>query len=177
MLRRYAWMLTLSAVPAISACSDPVPPSAAAGLNLNIGRCAPLSNTLTVGNPHPDRFRSDGPAGNPVYSGEGGTRVQCRISGDGTYSVFGDIRGQRFGFRVEGSIAANGMGMASVELSTTGIGTVSSSGCSLNVITTDRGPQITSGAVWAQVFCSDLTAQPSTSCSAQGEFLFERCGT
>jgi hypothetical protein len=178
-------MLTLSAAACtMLGCSDPVPAAAAAGLTINIGICPAQTQQATLGNPAPDRTRPIDPLGKPVYSGQAGTSVDCKVTADG--NIFGNVQSSpnSIGFRVQGQIdPADGKGTATIGLRAAGISEYVSqpadavdSPCTIDVVKTSAGSQFKAGAVWAVFTCTNMKHKASfTLCSAQGEFAFQRC--
>lgn len=180
MSQRFVWMLGLGAACGALGCSDPVPAAAAAGLNVRIGICPTQGmSTATLGNPPPDRTRAQGSAaGRPIYNGESGASISCSVRGESVFTVSGRVSAPGLSFEVEGTAnAGDGKGTALITLYTPGIGQhVSQQNCTLDVVRTSVGLQLQSGAIWSGFTCSGLTAPPSLTCNASGEFLLERCG-
>lgn len=180
MLHRFSGLLALcAAVCGMLGCSDPVPPAAAAGLLIDIGQCPTTMPRATLGNPNPDTRRPQDPLGSPVYSGQSGTSVSCRVAEDG--SIFGNVKAPGITFDVSGKVnPADGTGTGAIGLFAGGITDYVSqppeSPCSVTVVRLTSGLQFTAGNVWASFQCTNL--RPSgvgSACVASGEFLLQRC--
>ncbi len=165
---------------AAAGCSDPVPSSAAAGLNLNVGVAAscPMMSGFPddLGNPPPTMTSS----GAPVFNGEAGVSVSCtlRDTGGGSYAVSASItsRDPRVAFGLnDGTInIADGKGTGAVSINSTSLeSTIDSKDtpCTLSVIAIQADKQ----ALWAHFDCSRLSGNPSPICQAHGEFVLQNC--
>lgn len=144
---------------------------------MQVGTCPANAPQFEVGSPGPDSGRPSNPFGSPVYSGDEGTSVRCRVTASG--DIFGEIeaRPKDISFRVTGELdPETGTGTAIIGMHAPGVAGYYTSPlempCSLTAIRT-----IQAGAVWARFVCSRMTdsSSPGSACSSNGEFLFERC--
>ena len=180
MSQRFSGMLALCAAACSTlGCSDPVPASAGAGLLIDVGQCPTTMPRATLGNPNPDSRRPGDPVGTPIYSGQSGTQVSCRVSGDGT--IVGNVKAPGITFDVSGTVnPTDGRGTGTVGLFAGGITEYVSqtpeSTCELNVVRLTSGFQIEPGAVYASFRCSNLRpGGVGPTCIASGEFVLTRC--
>lgn len=173
MTHRFLWLLTLGVVAGTLSCSDPVPPASAAALDIRIGVCPAQTPTVTLGAV---------PPGNPVFSGENGASVTCKVNSSGEF--FGVVSNRNLTFNVpEGSVdPETGVGTATVRLNAGGIVTsvaqpfeATDAPCTVQVVRTSQGLQLVDGDIWATFSCSNLRAAPSIRCTASGQFTFQRC--
>jgi hypothetical protein len=183
MLHRFIGMLTLGAVACtMLGCSDPVPAAASAGLTIDIGVCPAQMPQAKLGNPSPDSRVNQ--LGKPVFSGEAGTTVNCRVTAEG--DIFANVQSSStsIGFRVQGKIdPADGHGTATIGLRAAGISDyvtqpadAEDNPCPIDVVSSPGGERhFKAGAIWAKFTCTNMEFKPSTLCSANGEFAFQRC--
>jgi hypothetical protein len=181
---RFHRALAFGAVLALG-CSDPVPPAARGGVRLNVtgtgacpaGQAAPIRS---IGNPGPN---SEGPEGKggPIADGEQGVRATCSVTGGPEFSVTAGIKQGPISFtlldgRVSGTTA---QGTATISVQTTdilGVFTSDPGACTLTAVTTQRGIQVISGAMWAKFNCPTIKGQLATEvCKVQGDVVVENC--
>jgi hypothetical protein len=164
--------------------SGPIAPPAQASLFFVIGPprvagpgCAISGNYLAnIGGPPRAAASDPGPR---EVDGVGDARISCRVSGSTSFEVSGSADKGAVSFRLlegrigpvdgTGTMAVGGPGTAG-KLLTSG-----ADGCTLGV---SRAPfQVASGAIWAEFDCPVVTtpADPGSTCSARGEFVFENC--
>ena len=188
MLRSFAWVLAVGPILAVGGCSDPVPTAVAVGLNLTLsqtGTCPIMPGfSANIGNPPPDSTNAAVGPGKRVYSGEGGLKASCGVSGGGTFKVNGSIQSpaSHITFNVDGSVT-NPTGQGTISLATPALeAAVSSpptSPCTLTLVQTTSGPAVEPGRVWSRFDCPTLTGaaggNPNLICAATGEFFFENC--
>lgn len=183
MSHRFFGVLSVALAAPLGAlsCSDPVPQSAAVGLSLNVAACPVTRPQWSLGNPAPNSSLSQ--FGTPIFSGEGGTKVSCRVTADG--QITADITGPGgLGFRVaDGRVnVQNGSGTATISLLA---GTQSwmkqptnttDQPCTLQVIRTTKGYKVEAGALWASFQCFNMKSPGGAPpCSSTGELVLERC--
>ena len=182
MARPFFCLLAVGCTLASAGCSDPMPASAAVGLRLNLvsEMTCPLMGDVpspNIGNPPPDSVA--GTPGKRVYSGEGKLKASCSVrdNGGGNFGVTGNISGTT-GFSVDGTIMGPS-GQAKIAIAATAlpdpVQSPTGESCSLTPVTSTRGLEVRPGEIWAQFFCSRLTAPPNYDCTVSGEFIFENC--
>lgn len=174
MTQRLLWLLTLGGVAGTLGCSDPVPQASGVGLEFSVGVCATQDSLVKLG---------EMPPRNPVFSGETGTTVSCRVSASGAF--FGNVSARSprpLSFSVQGKVdPEEGIGTATISLNAGLASSVSQpfrdtdAPCNLEVLRTTTGLQFEEGAIWTRFSCSNLQAPPSTRCTATGQFTFQRC--
>jgi hypothetical protein len=186
MQRCFDRVIALVPIFGVLSCSDPVPASSAVGLTVNVTQSAscPITTGLPddIGNPPPDSTGSAG-VGTRIFDGEGGVGVQCsvRAAGNDSYTVSASISSTnpRVAMSIQNATVTAGAGMATIGLSTAGIGiTVQSppeTPCTLNVVSTNEGLKVKAGAIWVRYNCSKLINVPSPICGAYGEVVLENC--
>lgn len=173
MPRRNEWMVVVGAVVGAMGCSDSVPPSAGAGLRLQIssaGSCpANPAQDDDVGKPAPDHGRNT--VGGLIYDGEQGVRASCTVSGEGSFEINGTIRAPNVAFSIlNGTIGSDNAGTGNISFSTQSI-SVNSTPCSLTA------HEVGAGKLWASFQCFGMRFPPATVCSANGEFILQNCGS
>jgi hypothetical protein len=173
------WLAIAVALSLLS-CGDATPPPGEGAVSISISPsglspanhgCS-ISQTVLLGNAAP------GPAsqGGTWVDGEGGHAVSCSVSGDGTFSVSGEISADRAYFRINGTVQAGGTGTAKVSMF------VASTGDSLYdatcTISATGDYKVEKGAIWAGVTCSNLKSSDLFQwCAATGTFVFKSCAS
>lgn len=181
MSQRFFRMISLGAACGALACSDPLPPAASAGLNFQISMC-PVGPGMTpnvmLGDPPPSERTST--PGNPLFSGESGSRITCSVRGMDDFNFDGSVKTSQLGFTINGTYSkTTAIGSAHVGLTSAAIGThVDQQNCTVQIVRTGTQLYLSGGQpaeIWARFDCNNLTAPPNIQCGASGEFLFQRC--
>lgn len=181
--------LTLLAFGAGS-CSDPVPAAARGNFAFTITTCQQYTGGVAKNGNVPTNTY----AGDRYVDGENNTSISCTVSGGPPFNIRGRINGNnnspratQTGEHIEMTIS-NGQIVSDPN---TGAGTgtadmtlyagqvwknASGMPCTL-AITPGTDMEVAKGRVYASFNCaSNLENPPAAGCSAQGVFVFERCG-
>ncbi|HEY6080202.1 MAG TPA: hypothetical protein VIW29_15415 [Polyangiaceae bacterium] len=175
------------------ACSDPVPLPAQGAINTQVsavsppvqGKACSAGASFTYDVPqvredHPDDVLDDGTYIYKVIDGDNNATVKCSVKGGPVFNFSGNIVLNGEGMEVTGgTVDATLKGTATItiknsqHLSSSLISPPSS--CAIDIVTTNAGPQVKAGSMWAHFSCPAVEAPPSDSCAAQGYFVFENC--
>lgn len=190
MMRVREWLKASLAASLIAGCSDPAPPAASAGLDMNItfasdppaGTTCSAIATYALGNPAPSATERGVPATDGAQADQ---RITCTVRGDGTFQVSGDI--QATGLNIDnnmlgplnfalsnGSVTAGGTGTARLSVFTreASLDSDPASPCTIDVSTAPL--TVEAGGIWARYSCR-MQNLPSLYCQVSGVMLFENC--
>jgi hypothetical protein len=191
-MRLREWLKASLAAGLAMGCSDPPPPAASAGLDMNValaanppsGTSCPRTATYLFGNPAPTPTDQ----GVPGTDGEqADQRITCSVRGEGTFQVSGAIDATALSFddqmltRVRftltnATVTAGATGTGSLSIFTPGLSLTSdpASLCTIDVSTPPLA--VEPSRIWARYNCR-MQDPPGQYCQVSGVMLFENCLT
>jgi hypothetical protein len=112
--------------------------------------------------------------GSTWVDGQGGHKVKCSITGDGTFTFSGEISSNTMNLRVTGTVQAGGTGTAAVAEFDQGLALYDPN-CTVDV---SGGYLVENGAIWAGFSCSSLRSGDDTYQwrAAEETIVFKNCG-
>lgn len=187
------WCVMAAVAYGALGCSDPVPLPAQGAINTTVssvsppvaGKACSAGASFTFEVPevrtdHPTEVLTGTYYKHKVIDGDNRASVKCAVRGSSTFTFSGNLLLNGEGMEVtSGTVDASLKGTATItvknsqHLSSSLISPASS--CAISVVTTEKGPQVKAGSIWAHFSCPSVEAPPSDSCAAEGYFVFENC--